>query len=52
VRVVGAAVVWVGEPPARVKYRMDNPQGLYYGGTIAAPVAKEIFENILPYLDK
>ena len=30
----------------------DNPQGIYYGGTIAAPVAKEIFENILPYLDK
>lgn len=29
-----------------------NPQGTYYGGTIAAPVAKEIFENILPYLDK
>ncbi len=29
-----------------------NPHGLYYGGTIAAPVAREIFENILPYLDK
>lgn len=29
-----------------------NPQGVYYGGTIAAPVAKEILENILPYLDK
>lgn len=29
-----------------------NPQGTYYGGTIAAPVAQEIFENILPYLDK
>jgi stage V sporulation protein D (sporulation-specific penicillin-binding protein) len=27
-----------------------NPQGIYYGGTIAAPVVKEIFENILPYL--
>ena len=27
-----------------------NPQGVYYGGTIAAPVMKEIFENILPYL--
>lgn len=29
---------------------INNPQGIYYGGTIAAPVAKEIFENILPYL--
>lgn len=27
-----------------------NPQGVYYGGTIAAPVVKTIFENILPYL--
>ncbi len=27
-----------------------NPQGVYYGGTIAAPVVKNIFENVLPYL--
>ena len=27
-----------------------NPKGIYYGGTIAAPVVKDIFENILPYL--
>lgn len=27
-----------------------NPQGVYYGGTIAAPVVGEIFENVLPYL--
>lgn len=27
-----------------------NPQGVYYGGTIAAPVMGNIFENILPYL--
>jgi stage V sporulation protein D (sporulation-specific penicillin-binding protein) len=27
-----------------------NPQGIYYGGTIAAPVMKEIFEDVLPYL--
>ena len=27
-----------------------NPQGIYYGGTIAAPVMKTIFENVLPYL--
>ena len=31
---------------------INNPQGIYYGGTIAAPIAREIFENILPYLDK
>ena len=27
-----------------------NPQGIYYGGTIAAPVVRNIFESILPYL--
>lgn len=27
-----------------------NPQGVYYGGTIAAPVIRDIFANILPYL--
>ena len=27
-----------------------NPQGVYYGGTIAAPVVRNVFENILPYL--
>ncbi|MCD8230806.1 MAG: peptidoglycan glycosyltransferase [Clostridiales bacterium] len=27
-----------------------NPQGTYYGGTIAAPVMQEIFEDVLPYL--
>lgn len=29
---------------------IHDPQGIYYGGTIAAPVVKTIFENILPYL--
>lgn len=29
---------------------IHNPQGVYYGGTIAAPVIQEIFANILPYL--
>ena len=29
---------------------INNPQGIYYGGTIAAPAAQEIFANILPYL--
>lgn len=27
-----------------------NPQGIYYGGTIATPVVRDIFDNILPYL--
>lgn len=30
---------------------IDEPVGVYYGGTIAAPVMAEIFQNILPYLD-
>ena len=29
---------------------IHNPQGIYYGGTIAAPRVKELYENILPYL--
>lgn len=29
---------------------INEPTGIYYGGTIAAPVMKEVFENILPYL--
>jgi stage V sporulation protein D (sporulation-specific penicillin-binding protein) len=29
---------------------IHDPQGVYYGGTIAAPVMKRVFENILPYL--
>ncbi len=40
------------DPQVLVLVIINNPQGIYYGGQIAAPVAKEIFENILPYLDK
>ena len=29
---------------------INDPKGIYYGGTVAAPVMKEIFENALPYL--
>lgn len=29
---------------------IDEPVGVYYGGTIAAPVMSELFENILPYM--
>lgn len=31
---------------------INNPTGVYYGGQIAAPVVKKLFENILPYLQK
>lgn len=30
---------------------IHEPKGLYYGGTIAAPVIRQLFENILPYLE-
>ena len=29
-----------------------NPQGIYYGGQVAAPVIRQLFENILPYLEE
>lgn len=38
------------DPQVMVLVMIDEPEGIYYGGTIAAPVAGEIFENILPYL--
>ena len=31
---------------------IDTPQGQYYGGQIAAPVVRQLFENILPYLQE
>ena len=40
------------DPQVLVLVIINNPQGVYYGGTIAAPVCKEIMENILPYLAK
>ena len=39
------------DPQVLVLVIIRNPSGVYYVGTIAAPVAKEIFENILPYLE-
>lgn len=39
------------DPQVLVLVIIRNPSGIYYGGTIAAPMAKEIFENILPYLE-
>ena len=39
------------EPPAAAQAaRRRNPQGVYYGGTICAPVIRDIFSNVLPYL--
>lgn len=40
------------DPQVLVLAIIKNPKGIYYGGLIAAPVVKEIMENILPYLDK
>lgn len=42
----------VENPKVIALVRIDEPQGLYYGGTVAAPAIAELFENILPYLCK
>ena len=39
-----------GDPQVAAMAIIYNPQGIYYGGTIAAPVVRDIFDNILPYL--
>lgn len=38
------------DPQVIALITIDEPQGIYYGGTIAAPVIADIFKNILPYL--
>lgn len=38
------------DPQVIALITIDEPAGVYYGGTIAAPVIGEIFDNILPYL--
>lgn len=38
------------DPEVIALITIDEPVGIYYGGTIAAPVIADIFENILPYL--
>lgn len=38
------------DPKVIALITIDEPQGIYYGGTIAAPVIADIFQNILPYL--
>ena len=38
------------DPEVLAMIIIHDPQGVYYGGTIAAPVIRDVFENILPYL--
>ncbi|MCD8371332.1 MAG: peptidoglycan glycosyltransferase [Clostridiales bacterium] len=40
----------VDDPQVIALITIDEPQGIYYGGTIAAPVIADVFRNILPYL--
>lgn len=40
----------VDNPEVLAMVRIDEPEGLYYGGTIAAPAISSIYTNILPYL--
>ena len=42
----------VENPQVIALVRIDEPQGLYYGGTVAAPAISVLFSNILPYLVK
>ncbi|MCI8672175.1 MAG: PASTA domain-containing protein [Lachnospiraceae bacterium] len=37
-------------PQVAALITIDEPEGIYYGGTVAAPVIASIFDNILPYL--
>ena len=41
----------VDEPEVIAMCIVDEPTGIYYGGTVAAPVIRELYENILPYLN-
>lgn len=38
------------DPRVMALITIDEPKGIYYGGTIAAPVIGELFKNILPYM--
>lgn len=38
------------DPKVMALVLIDEPQGIYYGGTIAAPVISELFDSILPYM--
>ena len=41
----------VTDPSVIAMCLIDEPQGIYYGGTIAAPVIRELYDNILPYMN-
>ena len=41
----------VTDPSVIAMCLIDEPQGVYYGGTIAAPVIRELYDNILPHMD-
>lgn len=41
----------VEEPEVIAICIVDEPTGIYYGGSVAAPVIKELYDNILPYLE-
>lgn len=38
------------DPQVMALVLVDEPQGVYYGGTVAGPVMQELLQNILPYL--
>ena len=40
----------VDDPQVIARITIDEPEGIYYGGTIAAPVIRDLFEVILPYM--
>ena len=39
------------KPTVMALVLIDEPQGVYYGGTVAGPVMKDLLSNILPYLN-
>ena len=41
----------MADPAVVIIVVLDEPSGSYYGGTVAAPVFREIAERVLPYLD-
>ena len=40
------------DPQAAVLVLVNEPRGVYYGGTVCAPAAAEILGNILPFLEE
>ena len=39
------------DPQVMALVLIDEPEGVYYGGTVAGPVMKDLLSNILPYLN-